>query len=98
METILLSCPDKVTAIENNNFNTHNLEKLLNIAKVVPGVNQVELHPSSQEELVKYYKEKGIQLVTYSPLGNPDSQLLSERGIYEIAERYGKRSAQVLIS
>jgi glycerol 2-dehydrogenase (NADP+) len=98
METILLPCPEKVKAVEISNFSTHNLEKFLNIAKVVPGVNQVELHPSSQEDLVKYCKEKGIQLVTYSPLGNPDSQLLSERGICEIAERYGKRSAQVLIS
>jgi glycerol 2-dehydrogenase (NADP+) len=47
---------------------------------------------------VKYCKEKGIQLLAHSPLGSPDSQLVSERGICEIAERYGKSSAQVLIS
>jgi glycerol 2-dehydrogenase (NADP+) len=52
----------------------HNLEKVLNIAKVVLTVYQVELHPSlPQEKLAKYCKEKGIQLVAHSPLGSPDT-------------------------
>ncbi|KAH8795329.1 NADP-dependent oxidoreductase domain-containing protein [Hyaloscypha finlandica] len=83
MENIFLSCPEKVKAIGISNFSAHNLEKLLNIAKVVLTVYQVELHPSlPQEKLAKYCKEKGIQL----------------RGICEIVERYGKSSPQVLIS
>jgi diketogulonate reductase-like aldo/keto reductase len=99
METIFLSCPEKVKAIGISNFSTHDLEKLLNIAKVVLAVNQVELHPSlPQEKLAKYCREKVIQLVAHSPLGSPDSQLLSERGICEIAERYRKSNVQVFIS
>jgi diketogulonate reductase-like aldo/keto reductase len=99
MENIFLSCPEKVKAIGISNFSAHNLEKLLNIAKVVLTVYQVDPHPSlPQEKLAKYCKEKGIQLVAHSPLGSPDTKLLSERGICEIVERYGKSGAQVLIS
>ena len=76
-------------AIGVSNFSTYNLEKLLTIAKLVPAVNQVELHSSLQQD---------IQLVAHSPLGSPDSKLLCEEGICEIAERHGKSSAQVLIS
>ena len=86
-------------AIGVSNFSTYNLEKLLTIAKLVPAVNQVELHSSlQQDKLARYCKEENIQLVAHSPLGSPDSKLLCEEGICEIAERHGKSSAQVLIS
>jgi diketogulonate reductase-like aldo/keto reductase len=74
MENMFLSCPEKVKAIGIGNFSAHNLEKFLNIAKVVLTVYQVELHPSlPQEKLAKYCKEKSIQLVAHSPLGSPDT-------------------------
>ncbi|KAN0096070.1 2-methylbutyraldehyde reductase [Hyaloscypha variabilis] len=74
-------------AIGVSNFSTYNLEKLLTIAKLVPAVNQPGIA-----------KRKNIQLVAHSPLGSPDSKLLCEEGICEIAERHGKSSAQILIS
>jgi glycerol 2-dehydrogenase (NADP+) len=86
-------------AIGVSNFSTYNLEKLLTIAKLVPAVNQVELHPSlQQDKLARYCKEKNIQLMAHSPPGSPDSKMSCEEGICKIAERHGKSSAQVLIS
>ncbi|TFK47255.1 Aldo/keto reductase [Heliocybe sulcata] len=60
----------KVKAIGVSNFSIKTLSELLPHVKVVPAVNQVELHPSlPQEDLVKFCKEKGIRLEAYSPLG-----------------------------
>jgi glycerol 2-dehydrogenase (NADP+) len=99
MEAILASSHHKVKALGVSNFSTHNLSKLLETAKIVPAVNQVELHPFlQQEKLAEFCKEKGIQLVAHSPLGSPDSTLLTESSIVKIGKKQGKSAAQCLIS
>jgi len=60
----------KVKSIGVSNFSIKTLEILLPHVKVVPTVNQVEVHPClPQEDLRKYCEEKGILIVAYSPLG-----------------------------
>lgn len=99
METIFKAYPTKVKAIGVSNFSTNNLTRLLEMATIVPAVNQVELHPSlPQEKLARFCAEKGIQLVAHSPLGSPDSELLSDVALLDIAEKHGKTAAQCLIS
>ncbi|KAK9479371.1 NADP-dependent oxidoreductase domain-containing protein [Lipomyces japonicus] len=91
----------KAKAVGVSNFSTVNLEKLLNApsTKVVPAVNQVELHPYlPQDKLFKYTAEKGIHLTAYSPLGSTDAPLQKESVIQEIAKKTGKTAPQVLIS
>jgi len=69
----------KVKSIGVSNFSIKTLESLLPHVKVVPAVNQVEVHPClPQEDLRKYCEEKGILIVAYSPLGLlPIGSLLS---------------------
>ncbi|KAI7868613.1 NADP-dependent oxidoreductase domain-containing protein [Spinellus fusiger] len=90
---------EKVRAIGVSNFDIFNLEKLLKTAKVVPAANQVEIHPYlSQTRLVEYCQKKNILLTAYSPLGSTNSPLLKDEKLINIAEKYGKNAAQILIA
>ncbi|CAN3377091.1 hypothetical protein DIURU_002092 [Diutina rugosa] len=93
--------PKKVRAIGVSNMSISNLEKLLSApsTKVVPVVNQVELHPLlPQPNLLKWCQDHKIYLEAYSPLGSTDSPLLSNPTIVELAEKYQVPPATVLIS
>ncbi|KAF2792256.1 Aldo/keto reductase [Melanomma pulvis-pyrius CBS 109.77] len=86
-------------AIGVANFSTVNLEKLLKTAKVVPAVNQTELHPLlPQNKLNAYCKEHGIHQTAFGPLGGKGSTLHSNSMVLKIAEGYKKTPAQVLLS
>lgn len=53
----------RVKAIGVSNFQVHHLEDVIKDSEIVPMVNQVELHPYlSQQELLSFCKEQGIQL------------------------------------
>ena len=89
----------EVRAIGGSNCSTKHLKQILEVAKIVPAVNQVELHPSlPQGKLAEFCKEKGIQLVAHSPLGSPDSKLLTEGTLVDFAAKRGVTPAQCLIS
>lgn len=61
----------KVKAIGVANWSISYLEELRKTWKVVPAVNQVELHPYlPQHELREYCQKLGILLKAYSPLGS----------------------------
>lgn len=86
----------KIRAIGVSNFRKHHLDELLKTAEIKPAVNQNYLNPSDmQEDLVKYNDSLGILNEAYSPLGT--GGLLSNEVVNEIAEKYGKSPAQVLI-
>lgn len=86
----------KIRAIGVSNFRKHHLDELLKTAEIKPPVNQNYLNPSDmQEDLVKYNDSLGILNEAYSPLGT--GGLLSNEVVNEIAEKYGKSPAQVLI-
>lgn len=86
----------KVRAIGVSNFHIHHLEELLKDAKVVPAVNQIELHPLlTQVELRNYCKEKGIQVEAWSPLMKGNN--LDHPILVEISKKYGKTPAQVVL-
>lgn len=86
----------KIKAIGVSNFQIHHLEDLLKDAEIKPMVNQVECHPLlSQKELLAYCKDKGIQLEAWSPLAQ--GQLLDHPLLQEIASKYNKSIAQVIL-
>jgi diketogulonate reductase-like aldo/keto reductase len=86
----------KCRAIGVSNFMERHLEELLGRAKVVPSVNQVEQHPFLyQQSLQRYCADKGIVVEAYSPLTK--GMRLGDPRVVEVARKYGKSPAQVLI-
>lgn len=66
----------KVKAIGVANWSIPYLEELSKTWKVVPAVNQVELHPYlPQHELRQHCEKLGILLEAYSPLGSTGTWL-----------------------
>ncbi|XP_042504846.1 NADPH-dependent aldo-keto reductase, chloroplastic-like isoform X2 [Macadamia integrifolia] len=63
-----------VRAIGVSNFSLLQIKELLKFAKIVPAVNQVELHPFwRQDELLRFCQLKGIHVSAHTPLGVPAS-------------------------
>ncbi|MFM9535952.1 aldo/keto reductase [Lysinibacillus sp. IITD104] len=86
----------RVRSIGVSNFHVHHLESLLKATTVVPVINQIEFHPHlTQEEVRAYCKDKGIQVEAWSPLMN--GSLLEETLIQELAAKYGKTPAQIVL-
>ena len=86
----------RVKAIGVSNFQIHHLEDLMKDAEIKPMVNQVEYHPRlTQKELSAFCQEQDIQLEAWSPL--MAGQLLDNIELQEIADKYGKSIAQVIL-
>lgn len=86
----------KIKAIGVCNFNVSHLQDLLNSARVIPVINQVEFHPRLQQvELRAFCKEHNIQLEAWAPL--MQGGLLEDPTIAEIAKKYGKSISQIIL-
>ena len=79
-----------------SNFGIPHLEKLATTAKVIPAVNQIEIHPWCQRpDVTKYCHSRGIIVQAYSPLAKAIK--LSDPVVCGIAKENGVTPAQVLI-
>lgn len=86
----------KARAIGVSNFTVRHLDELLASAKVVPAVNQVELHPFLyQQELIAHCERHRIALEAYSPLTR--GERLGDPTVVAIAQKHGKTAAQILV-
>ncbi|WP_078408505.1 aldo/keto reductase [Priestia abyssalis] len=86
----------RVRAIGVSNFQIHHLEDLMKDAEIKPMVNQVEYHPRlAQKELHEFCQKNNIQLEAWSPL--MQGELLNNETLKEIAEKYNKSVAQVIL-
>ncbi|KAF8989691.1 NADP-dependent oxidoreductase domain-containing protein [Cyathus striatus] len=86
----------KAKAIGVSNFSIKTLEELLTTAKVIPAVNQVELHPYLQQpELIEYCTIKGIIVAAYTPSGY--SVVRNDPVIGELAKKYAVTPNQVIL-
>lgn len=81
------------------NFNSKQLEYVLSKAWIPPVVNQVECSPRfRQPELLKFCNHRGVKVIAYEPLGRIDApDFLKDPKIKEIAEKYFKTPAQVIL-
>lgn len=58
---------DECRAIGVSNFAQKTLDELLQVAKTVPAVNQIELHALNPNlKLVPYCQEKGIVVMSWA--------------------------------
>ncbi|GMI71338.1 Aldo-keto reductase family 4 member C8 [Hibiscus trionum] len=93
----------KARAIGVSNFSMKKIGDLLKVARVVPAVNQVELHPVWQQpKLHEFCQSEGILLSGYSPLGSQSGdnrcRKVQENPVLKtVAERLGKSPAQVAL-
>ena len=86
-----------IRSIGVSNFEPEHLDKIIDETGVTPAINQIEIHPYwVQERMVEADKERGILTEAWSPLGR-GSDALKEAVITELAEKYGKTSAQVIL-
>ena len=91
---------DRARNIGVANFDVTNLKVLLSHSstKIIPAVNQIELHPyNPTPALVAYCRKSQIQCVGYSPLGSRGSILVHEPGILEIARTKQRTPQQILL-
>jgi len=98
----------RVASIGVSNFELDHLDRLMTKARVVPAVNQIELHPYfPQVELRAKHAEMGIITQAWSPLGgvnvydaqDPAQQrhLLDDPVLGAIAADHGRTTAQVVL-
>jgi len=95
-----------VKAVGVSNFNSEQIQDIINKGKIVPATNQVECHPYlNQSKLKEFCAKSNILLTAYSPLGSPDRpwapadapKLLDDPKLKSIAEKYKKSAAQVIL-
>jgi diketogulonate reductase-like aldo/keto reductase len=97
----------RVRAIGVSNFTPAVLDRLLADVEIVPAVNQIELHPYfTQAGTQRADAEHGVLTQAWSPIGGitfyggydgPGKSTLTDPTLREIADRYGKTPAQVML-
>lgn len=86
-----------VRAIGVSNFLPEQLDRLARETATVPAVNQVELNPHrTRRDLRAYHAAHGIATEAWGPVGQ-GGDLLSEPVVTELAERYDKTPAQIVL-
>ena len=87
----------RAKSIGVSNFLPHHIEELKKSAKVLPMVNQIELHVGyMQEDVVEYNNNNGIVTEGYSPLGT--GALLDNELLWEMAKKYQTSASNICIS
>lgn len=91
----------KVRAIGLSNFPVRKVEQILEVARIKPAVIQVEINPYWNQHTYKVaLTERGLADAVFEgwyPLGHGDKALLAEPVFRELAEKYGKTPAQVVL-
>lgn len=91
-----LYADERIRAIGVSNFTIAHLNELKEKCDITPTVNQIELHPwLVQTELVDHMKQNGIYTEAWSPLGR--GELLDDKALQSIADKYEKSIAQVIL-
>jgi diketogulonate reductase-like aldo/keto reductase len=79
-----------------SNFDTGELDAVIEAGDVAPAVDQVQFSPFRyRRRLLEHCEERGVVLEAYSPLGT--GRHLSDGTVREIAQRAGRTPAQVLL-
>lgn len=86
-----------------SNFNSEQINRLLESAKIAPVNNQFEININvNQEKLIDFCKKRNITVTGYSPLGQPGNSAgignkLDSSVVLKIAKKYNKTPAQVAL-
>jgi diketogulonate reductase-like aldo/keto reductase len=79
-----------------SNYTIRHLEEMKDYAKLMPSLNQVELHVFLQQpELVEYCQDHAIVVEAYSPLAH--AKAMDSEVIKAIASKHHKSYAQIML-
>ena len=88
----------KIKAIGVSNFDSTRLVDLIVNNKVVPALNQIELHPFlQQKDAQKVMKEYGVKVESWGPLAEAKHGILEDEMLNKIAAKHNKTVAQVIL-
>jgi len=103
----LEACVDEglIKSIGLSNFNSVQIQNILDNCRIKPAVLQVEVNLYFQQhKLVKFCQERGIAVVSYSSFGSPkrpwakeEQPQLDDPVLLQVAQRLGKSPAQVVL-
>lgn len=87
-----------IKAIGISNFYVDRMVEFAKFNKAMPMVNQMEVHILNQQKVLKEWADKyGIQLEAWAPFGEGRGGTFENPVIAEIAAKYGKTPAQVML-
>lgn len=88
----------KVKSLGLSNFSTEQIREVIAATSILPTVIQVEAHPYYPEKKFKEdLKEWGTVIMAWYPLGHGDPELVNESVFTELAEKYNKSNAQIIL-
>lgn len=95
---ISLQKEGKVRYIGCSNFHIRHIERLIEETGVAPSINEIYISPvGTKQDDVDYSAEKGIQLMTYSPLMDIRLKRISEEKFAHYMQKYGKSLSQIIL-
>ncbi len=88
----------KVKSIGVDNMTLNKWNEFIPQFDTMPAVNLVEYNPYvQQKELHQAMKEAGVVLQSWGPLGQGNAELLNEKVITDLAEKYHKDAGQIIL-
>ncbi|KAJ2807601.1 hypothetical protein H4R20_001230 [Coemansia guatemalensis] len=89
----------KVRAIGVSQFTLSVMKKMVPQCRIIPAVNQIEIHPYLQRhELERFCRQHNIALTAFSPLGGSLVNVMGDDIIKGIAKAHNCTPAQVCLS
>ena len=88
----------KVRALGLSNFPQDKLEEVIETSDIAPQLVTVECHPYHQQrQLRAFLAPLGTVIEAWYPLGHGDKGLQQEPVFQELAAKYGKSAAQIIL-
>ena len=88
----------RIKNIGISNFEDSKFEDLYNKVKIKPVLNQIELHPYFQQKNIRERMEKAnVKTEGWAPLGEAKTNLFHEEIIKNLATKYKKTPAQIIL-
>ena len=88
----------KLKSIGLSNFKGKYLEDILNIAKIMPVVDQLECHPYEPcDDIRKELDKINCYIEAWSPIGRGNPELFKEQILVDLSKKYNKSVPQVIL-
>lgn len=88
----------KIRAIGVCNFESDRLMDLCKNARILPCINQIEMHPfTQQKQSLSVMHHLSVQPEAWAPFAEGKNNLFDNRALSDIGRKYGKTVAQVIL-